>query len=99
MLTFAKLPRTGEGSFPILPAQFPQQIQPLQQLGTHQTFDRSMRAQFHSGSREGELHRDNQSQEARFNAPSNIEGRQMHVSGEARKEQQEMQHKGTPSEG
>lgn len=95
MLTSAKVPRTGESSFPILPAQFPQPVQPLQRFGTHQTFDRSMRAQYQPESRESQIHRDNQGQGMQFNVPS-----QMHVGGEAHnKEQQEMQYKGAAMEG
>ncbi|ESZ98070.1 hypothetical protein SBOR_1601 [Sclerotinia borealis F-4128] len=94
----SNVPRTGEGSFPILPAQFPQHIQPLQRFGTHQIFDQSMRAQFQPESRELQMHRDNQGQGMQFNVQSNIEGHQMHVSGEAHKEHQEMQYKGTAVE-
>ncbi|TGO57033.1 hypothetical protein BCON_0070g00050 [Botryotinia convoluta] len=92
----SNVPRTGEGSFPILPAQFPQQIQTPPRFGIHQTFDRSMRAQFQPESREAQITRDNQGQGTQFNAQSNVEGRQMHASGQANnKEQQEMQYKGT----
>ncbi|KAI9645962.1 hypothetical protein NHQ30_005399 [Ciborinia camelliae] len=95
----SNIPRTGEGSFPLLPAQFPQQIQPLKQFGTHQTFDRSMRAQFQPESREAQMSRDNQGQGMQFNVQSNIEGRQILGSGEAHKGQQETQYKGTATEG
>ncbi|KAF7897340.1 hypothetical protein EAF00_005568 [Botryotinia globosa] len=92
----SNVPRTGEGSFPILPAQFPQKIQTPSRFGTHQTFDRSMRAQFQPESRQAQITRDNQGQGTQFNAQSNVEGRQMHASGEANnKEQQEMQYQGT----
>ncbi|QSZ30914.1 hypothetical protein DSL72_000472 [Monilinia vaccinii-corymbosi] len=93
------VPKTGEGSFPGPPSQFSEQIQPQEQFGTHQTFDRSMRAQFQPESREAHMHRDNQGQGMHFNVASNIEARQMHVSGEAPKEQQGTQYKSTAIEG
>lgn len=96
VLTLVKVPRIGEGSFPILPAQFPQQIQAPSRFGINQTFDRSMRAQFQPESREAQINRDNQGQGTQFNAQSNVEGCQMHASvGADNKEQQEMQYKGT----
>ncbi|KAB8295802.1 hypothetical protein EYC80_008625 [Monilinia laxa] len=93
------VPETGEGSLPVPPLPFLQQMQPQQQFGTHHTFDRSMRAQFQPESHEAHLRRDNQGHAMQFKVQSNIEARQMHVSGEAHKEQQEMQYKGTTAEG
>ncbi|APA10424.1 predicted protein [Sclerotinia sclerotiorum 1980 UF-70] len=95
----SNVPRTGEGSFPILAAQFSRQVQPLQRFGTQQTFDRSMRAQFQPESREGQMHRDNQGQGIQFDVPGNTEKRQMYIRGDAcDKEQQEMQYKGAAME-
>ncbi|KAM0124106.1 hypothetical protein ACHAQE_006972 [Botrytis cinerea] len=90
----SNVPRTGEGSFPILPAQFPQQIRTPPRFGIQQTFDKSMRAQFQPESGEAQITRDSHGTQS--NAQSHIEGRQMHASGKANdKEQQEMQYKGT----
>ncbi|CAD6442889.1 57a2640c-1249-43d6-a55e-6bede3abbe9e [Sclerotinia trifoliorum] len=95
----SNVPRTGEGSFPILAAQFSRQVQPLQRFGTQQTFDRAMRAQFQPGSREGQIHRGNQAQGMQFDVQGNTEKRQMYIRGDARdKEQQEMQYKGAAME-
>ncbi|RAL68683.1 hypothetical protein DID88_007391 [Monilinia fructigena] len=92
-------PQNRQRQLAVPPPQFLQQMQPQQQFGTHQIFDRSMRAQFQPESHEAHLRRDNQGHAMQFNVQSNVEARQMHVSGEAHKEQQEMQYKGTTTEG
>ncbi|KAM3065679.1 hypothetical protein ACMFMF_010900 [Clarireedia jacksonii] len=105
----SKVPRTGEGSFPILPATFPTQLHTPtpQPAGSPRALEHSMMPQYNRSifNPQDTLQTHHHGQEPQFNVHANIQGRQMHSSGgepaeaqaQARsqvKAQQEMRYEG-----